>query len=46
MLTGVKSKVSEWVENYNLHRPHKALGYASTLVLREQQKKMTKYLKN
>ena len=37
-LTEVRSKVSEWAEDYNLHRPHKALGYTSPIVFREQQK--------
>jgi putative transposase len=46
MLTEVRSKVSEWVEHYKLHRPHKALGYASPIVFREQQKQMTENLKS
>jgi putative transposase len=37
-LNEVRSKVEEWVLDYNNHRPHKALGYASPVVFREQQK--------
>lgn len=31
-LSEVRNKVRESVEDYNLHRPHKALGYTSPIV--------------
>ena len=45
-LSEVRNRASEWVEDYNLRRLHKALGYTSPIVFREQQKQMTENLKS
>ncbi len=37
-LAEVRNKVAEWVLDYNHYRPHKALGYTSPVVFREQKK--------
>lgn len=43
-LAEVRNKVAEWVLDYNLYRPHKALGYTSPVVFREQQKQLAENL--
>lgn len=40
----VRNKVAEWVLDYNHYKPHKALGYTSLLLFREQLKQLAENL--